>query len=537
MRNGRSVLGRAVRVGVIGLLLAALAGCSSSGSDEAPTETEQDGGEGTTEEPTASEPTQGEATGGVLRVGRLSDIVSPDGNVLGAVQGTFLNSVYDTLVRLNEDLEPQAGLAESWEFNEDATELTLQLREGVTFHDGKPFTSADVVFTSERVRDPETGAGPLRRFMAWVTEIQAPDDHTVVYVFDGPRPTFLDGLDQLSIVDQATVEGPDADSTANGTGPFKLDEWVPGQRLVLSKNENYWADGEPYLDGIEFSIASDAQALAIQLESGQLDMVEGISPTDAQRLEGNGFTITTQNNAAFLIGANVNNEQMADKRVRQAINFAINRERFAEEVMAGYATPTAVPWAPTAPGFDEEKANTYAFDLDRAAALLDEAGVTRPLELEIFTNAGQPELDDLAQILQSDLSSIGVNLSIQNLQPAQARESFQNVQYPNLAASPVGFTTYEPITTLTLANWYTPGGNNAGFENEQYEQLAQEAATEPDFDRRLELAGQMTDILLDESFVMVVSTKPGLIAANDAVTGIEPRLESGVLLTRTRLEN
>ncbi|TDE11208.1 ABC transporter substrate-binding protein [Jiangella asiatica] len=465
--------------------------------------------------------------GGSLTIGRPADIVSLDGNVLGEVQLLYADAVYNTLVELDDELQPQPELAESWELADDATSITLTLRNGVTFHDGKELTSADVKYTVERVADPVVGAPQLAAFAKLVTGVETPDDRTVTIAFSRALPNIFDFLEMLYIVDQATVEGPDATTVANGTGPFALAEWQPERSYTLTRNEDYWDDELPYLDEVVVQVAPDPQTMVVQLESGELDAVSNVPLNEVARLEDGGWKVTVTDPAgSYYIAANVSDPALTDPRVRQAINHAIDRERFVEQTLSGIGDPTALPWPLTSPAYDEEIDASMAYDLDEARRLLDDAGVDS-LSLDLWSNGGQAPLVDFAQILQADLASIGVELNVETPEVPRWRELSQQANYTGLLSGPYGSSNFSPASLFLLSRPFNPETNQSNYAGEAYTALVEELWSATDDAAREEIYGRLNELLLEESFVMPIATNNLVMASDATVHGWGERRPNG----------
>lgn len=472
---------------------------------------------------TSGKPTRG----GTLRIGRVSDIVSPDGNVGGEVQFMLLDNVYSTLIKLDSSLEPKPMLAKSWKLADDATDLTISLRTNVNFHDGKSLTSADVKYTIERVRDPKLGQPVLATFSKLVTGIETPDEHTVKLTFSRPLPNIFDFFELLYIVDEDTVEGSAANTAANGTGPFVLDEWQPGRRYVLKRNPKYWEDDRPYLDRVEVHIVPDAASMVVQLESGQLGAITDVPLREVKRLKSAGHdVVVSEALGSFYLAANVKTPELADPRVRRAINHAIDRKRFVDQILAGVGEASALPWPRTNPAYDAELNETMRFDLDEARRLLREAGVSS-LELELSSNAGQAPLVQFGQILQSDLASIGVKLKVNNLEVPRWRERSSKASYKGLLSGPYALSNLRAASLFMLARPFRPDGNVSNFSSSEYSALVEDALLATDQKAEREAHHKLAEYLLKQSFVMPIATNNQVLAASSAVHGWGERRKNG----------
>ena len=180
--------------------------------------------------------------GGVLRAATVGEYVNIDGHYYSPKAGLATWIIYDTLTRYDDDLKVQPMLAESWEQSSDARQLTLKLRKGVTFHNGREFTSDDVLYNFNRVTDAKITAGIITNFIPPETTWEAPDKYTVVVKSKNPWPAIFDWLEVVGILDKETMEGPDSKTKAVGTGPFTFMEWVPGRPSHLRQEQELLAD-------------------------------------------------------------------------------------------------------------------------------------------------------------------------------------------------------------------------------------------------------------------------------------------------------
>src|SRR5918997_1634161 len=210
--------------------------------------------------------------GGTLRVAQLSDVEPKRVHSITFVNYQLQYQVFDTLTRYDRQLKPQPELAESWSWSPDNKTLTFKLRQGVTFHSGRAMDAEDVKFNILRVKE-ERVASQMRPFANDVKDVQTPDKSTVVLQFDEPRPAIFDMFESLSIMDRETIAEAEDAKRLVGTGPFKWGQWTPGDRLTLTRNENYWKPGLPYLEGIELQVVPDAPSALVNLEARSVDVV------------------------------------------------------------------------------------------------------------------------------------------------------------------------------------------------------------------------------------------------------------------------
>ena len=429
--------------------------------------------------------------------------------------------LFDTLARYDRKLDPQPELAESWEWGPNKESLTFKLRRGVKFHSGKVLTAKDVQANIERVQKPET-ASQMRAFALDVKEMQTPDDQTLVLKLAGPRPAIFDMFEALYILDPDHFDAAEKNKPLIGTGPFSWDTWVPGDHLSLKRFDGYWKEGFPYLDRIETRVVKDVQAGTLNLEAGAADVVTNPPANDLVRLKANDkFRVLTAMGDAqyYYLGANVTDPILKDKRVRQGINYAIDRKRFVDIVLFGLGEATCIPWPKNSPAYDESLARKYEFNLDKAKALFQEAGLTKDKTIQLTVNAGAAELGKLAEIVQADLAKIDVTMKIEQRETALFQTAFSNRAFPQMWGNIFGFNNMHPSTLMIQAFPWRVKDNVSYFESEEYTSLAKQAQVEPDPAKAKELFKKLTEYVLDQSFMYPVSPQRNSWAMGAYVQG------------------
>ncbi|HEX8967543.1 MAG TPA: ABC transporter substrate-binding protein [Chloroflexota bacterium] len=468
-------------------------------------------------------------SGGTLTLATASETDTLDGHRLYQPTQVGVFQMYDTLTAFDDQRQPQPVLAESWDVASDFKRVRLNLRKGVQFHDGREFTSDDVKFNILRVRDPKLPAAQLLFMSNWFTEVQTPDKYTVVLASDEPRPAMFDFFEFLNIVDQNTVASGDK-TRAVGTGPFALGEWVQGDHLNFTRNRNYWRSGKPLLDGISISIVPDAQTLLTSLEAASVLAAAGIPLTSVPRLKSDPkYAVVLSNNVGGFLGLGVNTTvpPTDNKLVRQGLNYAINRQRFADTALAGIGQPIDLPWPPGSPAFDVQKNARYAFDLDKARAAFNESGVS-DIQLDYVYPPQTYGLAEMGQIIQNDLASVGVKLNLKALELSVFNSTIFARNYSGVFGAGGGFVQVEPSTLFFISAFYKVGANNPGFNSDRYAQLANASATETDSAKRKQLYDQMNDVLLDECFTIPVASSPGNVVSRSTVNGLAWRLNGSL---------
>ncbi|MFL7902039.1 ABC transporter substrate-binding protein [Azospirillum argentinense] len=329
------------------------------------------------------------------RGGTLTAIVQPEPVALSAAinfalpNSVLAGNIFDGLVDYDLDLNPKPSLAERWEVAPDGLSITFFLRKGVTWHDGHPFTAADVKWTLENVW--KTIHPRNQAIFGRVTQVDTPDDHTVILRLSEPSLAILSAVNAngAQVLPKHLYEGTDIVNNPHnlkpvGTGAFVFKEWVRGDHIILERNPNYWDAGKPYLDRIVFKVIPDATARAAALEKGdvQYAVFSPVPLRDAERLgklpnlkiETRGYEWLSP---WMFLDLNLDNPYLKDVRVRRAIAHAIDRKAIATIVWFGFAKPAISPVPSTLAAFHDATVPQYDFDPKKAEALLDEAGFKR----------------------------------------------------------------------------------------------------------------------------------------------------------------
>jgi len=437
---------------------------------------------------------------------------------------------FDRLIDYDDKLQPQPGLAESWDLTPDFKSITFHLRKGVTYHSGRAFTSDDVKWNFMRVRDPKLGGSTLGAYSLWWTSIDTPDKNTITLKSDQSRPTLFDSLQLFNMLDQPSMEGPNAKSSAVGTGPFVMQEWVQGDHFTFTKNKNYWKSGRPYLDGFGARLFRGEPPAIGELEGGTIDAVRLASITDIVRLKKDPkYTEWDHPNPGtfFELAFNVTKPPFDNKTVRQAFNYAFNRQYFAGTLYQGTAVPSALPWSTSSPGYDATKAKSYGFDLAKAKSLLQQAGAGS-IELDIVGSPGQTLIESMMQVYQADLAKLGVKLNIKIMEAATWIDQVNHAKYNGMYFSGDNNAHVNPATLWSSSpGWRPVPANNSGWKNDQWTQLVNSVTIEPDQAKRQALIGQINDFTLDQTWVFPIASNPAIMMTSSKLKGLVPALYNG----------
>lgn len=470
--------------------------------------------------PLASSATQVK-TGGTLRVGIVGDITSLDPFQWSPNNSNTVGQVHDQLISFDEKFNPQPRLAESWELSSDNKRIKFNLRKNVQYHNGRELTSDDVKYSLLKAQDPKTlnraTVGPGASY--W-SGIETPDKYTVVLSSDVPRPGAFDSVLYLRILDKDTTEGPDAATTMNGTGPFKFVEWSSGDHITLAKNPNYWEPGLPYLNEIDTRVFKDGPAMVVALESGAVDMAFAPPIQDSARLKADPKW-NVYNNAElgqyFYMQMNTSVPPTDNKLLRQAIAYALDRQRFTDVIMKGFAgIPKDLPWPTASAAYEADKNNHYTLDLAKAKAMVAESGVENPqFDLAYALASFSGEYAQLAQIIQQNLAQIGVTVTLKPMEIAAYTQAGVGVKpaYNGARLSASAFTNVsEPTSHFILSSVFGSAINQSAFYDDAYKELIASTANDPDPAKRKQGYSKINDYLLDQAYCLVISGYPNILA-------------------------
>jgi len=424
-------------------------------------------------------------------------------------------------------------LATAWEGSADGLSVTFKLREGVTWHDGTPFTSADVAFSAMKVWKPLQNLGRL--VFANLEAVETPDATTAIFKFAKPTPFQLirNALPAVTAVvakhvyeNSADIAADPANAKLIGTGPFKFAEHKPGEYYRLTKNEAYWGKGEPKLDEIVYRVLPDRAAAAGALEADEIQLaafsqvpladLERISKVDGIKVYSTGYEGLTYQ---LVVEINHRRKELADPRVRQAIAHAIDKDFVVKTIFLGYAAPSTGIVPQNAPEFYNPAVPTYAFDVAKANALLDEAGYPKGADGNRFTLKLLPapyfaETKQFGDYLRQALAAVGINAElVNNDAPAHIKAVYTDHDFDLAIGSPV-FRGDPAISTTILVASGTPGGvpfsNQGGFKDEQLDALVAKANETIDVAARTELFKEL-QVLVAEQLPLINVAEWGFI--------------------------
>ncbi|MGW4244185.1 ABC transporter substrate-binding protein [Nocardia sp. NPDC004722] len=445
--------------------------------------------------------------GGTLKYGVLVDIVPANLLTNTGTTPYVVGLVFESLVRYPHDkLEPQPLLAKSWTVAPDGKSVTLDLRDDVKFHSGRAFTSKDVEFSLRTYADPKWSA-QLKSTAAAVTGFDTSDPHKVTLTLDHPLSNLFDLLDTVPILDSESIDALATGDKLVGTGPFRFVSRIPNQQLVFERNPDYRIPDRPYLDRVEFTVISDNQAQLNALKTGQIHLADGITYRDNENLaKVDGYQVIAFEGAELqvYVGVNVQDPSLADVRVRQAIAYAIDRDRIIKEVFRGAGYPLNLPWPKSSPAFDDSRNTRYARDAAKAKQIL--AALPKPAKLPLAYNSSYSVFENTAQIVQANLAEIGIEVELVPTENATFVKQLISAQFPGLWITDHSWAQFVPSTLTVSAYPFNARKNASHYESADYIKAAETAwqlpqATGADATRAYQA---LSDQLLDSLFLIEI---------------------------------
>jgi peptide/nickel transport system substrate-binding protein len=456
--------------------------------------------------------------------------------------------IFESLVQTGPNDELIPGLAISWQITLDPTVWNFALRQGVRFTDGAPFTARDVVFSLDRAQDVPGAPSTLKRYLQEIAEVFAVDDHTLRIRTKKPAPTLPSNLAGIGIIsaklprDVASMMFNKGEGTF-GTGPYKLVEYVPGSRVKLAANPDYWG-GKPTWDNVTFRLFANRGSRVAALLAGDVDLIADVSANDVPTLEASGKVKVARgpSNRVIFWSMDVarettpfitdNDDQaipnpLRDRRVRQAFSLAIDRNLLVDRIMSGFAVPAnQIP--PVEYGGHDPSIPFPAADPARAKSLLAEAGYPKGFKLTIHTtNDRYPNDSELAQAVAQQLSHVGVTTKVQTMPVAlyfgaARKKEFTMAQIGwGQAPGDAGLVMREALRSDSINNY-------GGWKNERFDALIDEAASETRKTERNALLAAASRVAAEDDALIVTHYQVNVWAAKNDLD-VVPRMDEKTL--------
>lgn len=449
--------------------------------------------------------------------------------------------VYNGLVKYDKDMNIVGDLAESWEISQNGLVITFHLRKGVKWHDGYPFTSADVLYTYQVTIDPKTPTAYAGDFLK-VKRVEALNDYTFRVTYAKPFAPALISWSS-AILPRHLLSGKDITKSTLarhpiGTGPYMFKEWVAGQKITLASNPDYF-EGQPYIDGRITRIIPDSATMFLELRAQNIAMM-GLTPLQYTRQTENNLFKNNFNKYRYLsfaytyLGYNLKNPLFTDKRVRQAISYAINKNEIISGVLLNLGKPANGPYKPGTWAYND-KVKIYDYNPKKARELLHEAGWTKlnsegvlekdgkPFIFEIVTNQGNETRQKCAEIIQRQLKEIGIIVKIRVLEWSAFVTDFINKR--RFDSVILGWTI--PLDPDAYDVWHSSKTapeelNFISYKNPEADEMLEKGRSTFDQKERKKYYDRFQEILAEDQPYTFLYVPEALVIIHNRFRGIQP---------------
>ncbi|BAK15076.1 ABC-type dipeptide transport system, periplasmic component [Solibacillus silvestris StLB046] len=547
MRKGKLYLVSLMMLLIMSLFLAAC------GADDAETSSSETNNDSSTNTDSNTTDNSSSSTPQVLVFGRGADSVSLDpGIVTDGESFKVTQNVFETLLNFGEqDTTINPGLAKEWEVSEDGLTYTFQLQEGVKFHDGTDFNADAVIKNINRWK-----GGKEEDFYYFnsmfkaegediIKDVTAEGDYTVVFTLSRPQAPFLKNLamSPFGIGSPTAFEaaGDKFGDNPVGTGPFKFTDWKRNDSITIEKFEDYWQEGLPKLDKVIFRSIPDNSARLNELMAGNIDLADGINPSDGKTVEGDSTLQLIERpsmNIGYL-GLTNTRAPFDNKLVRQAVNYAIDKQAIVDAFFEGRAEVAANPMPSSISGYNDA-ISPYPYDPEKAKSLLAEAGYDGK-EIELWAMpVPRPYMPDgakVAEVIQKNLEDVGIPSKIVTFEWATYLEKAKNGEADAFMLGWTGDNGDADNFIYTLLDKDNIGSNNYAFySNEEVHELLIQAQSETDENVRNELYKKAQEIIHDDAPWVPLAHSTPLLAAKAGVKDFKPHPTGSDKLDKVSME-
>ena len=477
-----------------------------------------------------------------------ADATHLDPHVSGnGVSNTITNSMYETLVWFDENLELKPLLAKSWTVSDDGLDYTFVLNEGIKFHDGEPFNAESIVANYERAKSDSSLR--LASQTAMWDSVTVDSEYQVTIHLKEPNNTFLNKLAQVRIVSPKAIKELGKDGLAKqsaGTGPFILSERVDGGYTKMVRNENYWQDG-PKVDTLTWRVVPEDGARVAMLQTGEADIISPLpaiqvdklkddASLDVLNLGGLTYRYATLNKNYTLADGR---KPLDDVRVRQAMNYAFDSEAYTQVVFQGYASVPTSLFASSVPYYAEQ--TPYTADVEKAKSLMSEAGYSDGFPINIWVDNTIIEMQG-AEFLKQQLAQINIDVNVVPMESTtiadmtSAPEDKTEVQMWYVNWSSGDYSADGSMRNILHGDKYPPSGYNTAFyNNAEFNKCLDDALKTTDTDEITKLYAQAQSIAWEECPWIFLGVDNSLIGQKKYVKGIKYRPGGTILVTNIEL--
>jgi peptide/nickel transport system substrate-binding protein len=424
--------------------------------------------------------------------------------------------IFNGLIWLDKNLQPQPDLAESWSSSDDLKTWTFKLKQGIKFQHGTPLTAEDVVYTFNRILDPDVGS-PVSSVLAFIDGVEKIDDHTARFNLKTPNadtPTLL-AIAHTRIVPH-DLTGEQLEKEPAGTGPFKLEAFVPGDHVELVRNDSYWQDGLPYLDRIRYLFMPEEATQIAALTGGSIDMMYQLGIENIPTIESDPETVPLPVRSGNYqdIVMRVSEEPFTDNRVRMAMKLCVDRPGMQQAVLQGRGDlGNDHPIPPVNPYYAQD-IPLREQNVAQAKQLLADAGYEDGLDVTFHTSSVRSGFVEQAVTFQEMAKEAGINVNIERVPPDVYWSEYW-MKVPLCMSQWSMRATADEILTVTMhsdADW-----NESDYKNPELDQLIETARGEKDEDKRKELYAEAQHLIRDDGGIIVSYFRPIVMARRKEV--------------------
>lgn len=465
-----------------------------------------------------------------IKFASQTDVSSLDPrNATGTTTAQVLAHIFSSLVRTDEKGEIVNDLAESYEVVNDTT-WKFKLKEGITFHDGSKLTSEDVKYTIDTIKNKENKF-KLASDFSFMT-VNVIDELNFEIVTDEPFAALLLRLNYVKIIPKAYVEKVGSEEFAKapiGSGPYKFVERSKDEKVVMQAYDNYFG-GKPAIDKVTYYVIPEAASRIAALESGDVDIISNVETSQVERLkaEDNIEVIGNPTTRVIFMGMNTLAEgPLQNVKVRQALNYAVDRQAIIKGVLDGYATQIATISTPEYDGYDPS-ITPYEYNPEKAKQLLAEAGYLNGFEIDFSVTSGYLNGQDVGQAVAAQLGEVGIKCTVKEIDSATQREQIAAGTVAPLYMNGIG-GPYSNIDLVAKLSFST-GERYSTYSNPDFDALRLKAAATVDKNEANKLLSQLQQMAKDEAPAIFMYQQYGMYAYNTKVVGWLPRVDEMIVV-------
>lgn len=527
-----------IRQAYLALLLSTIVALSGCSDKEKPAGATAEKPTGVAASPENNKPAYGDMIirGSIGDASVLLPVLASDSS-----SADIIGLIYNGLVKYDKDLNLVGDLAEKWDISQDNLRIRFYLRKDVKWQDGKPFTAKDVEFTYKLIIDPKTPTAYATDFLR-VKEFRALDPYTIEVTYEKPYAPALGSWGQ-GMVPAHLLEGQDVNQSPLkrnpiGTGPYKFTKWKTGERIVVDSYHDYF-EGRPYIDRVMTRVIPDLATMFLELRAGRLDQM-ALTPlqyrrqTDTPWFKENFVRYKYLGFGYTYLGYNLKDWKFQDKKVRQALTTAINKESIVQGVLLGLGQPAYTPYKPDTFWYNPN-VRKFRYNPAKAKEMLAEAGWKdtdgdgildkdgKPFEFTIITNQGNELRKNAATIIQSDLKKVGIRVKIRVIEWAAFLKNFINKR--NFEACLLGWQTGPEPNQIDIWNSKKIGETQLNFvtyQNPKVDKLLDDGASTYNRDERKKYYDEFQAIIAEDQPYTFLYVSDNLPIISSRFRGIEP---------------